>query len=343
MNINFANWLESLVVDVSRYQRRIRADILRAARVRMVIGKIGQAFSMDSKFLQHRAECAQMGMPLSAYYWPDPIQAPRPQAEWLLRQVDACPDVLAVFGDYEQWWAVWGTWLEAIQKKLAWSAVKALDPNRVSDVYEEFSDFFIARSEKPLIAYTSKGFVTSHAPAMANWLTRFPLWNAAYLWGGSRVAVTWDEMRANWLPKPNAAPLVPPGAGRMVGWQFTGDKLMLPGMYADDAGLELSPADVSIFDPAWLDLITGKPTPIPEPEPLPVPLPLRATVISKPFINVRSGPGTGYADIGDLPTGEAINVRTIGGSDVWIEIAPGKWACARTGGRDLMRIDQVSE
>ena len=344
MAINYATWNTGLVVDVSRYQRQIRADTLRAAGVRMVIGKLGQAFAMDTKFQPHRAECNQMDMPLSAYYWPDPIQNARPQAEWLLRQVDANPDVLAVCGDYEQWWAAWGPWLEAIQRKIAWAAVKALDPNRISDVYEEFSEIFAARCEKPLIAYTSKGFVISHAPGMAKWLNRYPLWNAAYIWGGGRVVVSWDELKRDWIPKAGATPLVPPGAGRIVGWQYTGDKLMLPGMYADDAGLERSPADVSIFDPAWLDLlITGKPAPIPEPSPAPAPLPLRATVIGSPYINIRSGPGIGYADIGDLAAGETINVAAVAGNDVWIEIAPGKWACARTGGRELIRLERVQE
>lgn len=42
MTINYAQWRAGLTVDVSRYQRRIRADVLRAVGVCMVIGKIGQ-------------------------------------------------------------------------------------------------------------------------------------------------------------------------------------------------------------------------------------------------------------------------------------------------------------
>lgn len=343
MSINYFAWRSGLAVDVSRYQRRIHADVLRAANVRLVIGKLGQDTGTDARFEQHRTECMIWDMPLAAYHWPDPIQKARPQAEFVLRGLDKYKNIRAIVGDYEQWWEAWGTWQQAVAKKISWSLVKSLSPARISDVYEEYADFIAARTDTPLLSYTSKGFVTSHAPEMKNWLSRYPLWVAGYIYGGDRVTVEWNELKQRWLPKENWSPLLPPGAGRIVGWQFTGDKLMLPGMYSDDAGIERSPADVNIFDPAWLDLITGKPTPIPEPEPLPVPLPLRATVISKPFINVRSGPGTGYADIGDLPTGEAINVTAVGGSDVWIEIAPGKWACARTGGRDLMRIDQVKE
>lgn len=345
MAINYAEWRSGLVVDVSRYQRRIRAGILRVNGVRMVIGKLGQGTSLDSRFEQHYNECKQDGMPISAYFWPDPISPARPQAEFLLRQVDRFPAILAIADDFEQWWAAWGPWTEAVAKRLAWAAVKALDPARISDHYQEFAEFIQARTSTPQIAYTSYNFVKAHAPGMADWLARWPLWNAAYIWGGSRVQLTWDELKENWMPRPGATPLVPPGAGRIVGWQYTGDKLMLPGMYADEAGTELSPADVSIFDPAWLDLITSgkepekpQPEPQPGPEPMPSKALLRGTVVGTPFINVRSGPGTKYADIGDLPAGTQVNILALDGQDVWAEIEPGKWACVRTGLKELIKV-----
>lgn len=343
----FADWHSGLVVDVSRYQRCIRADILCAAGVRMVIGKIGQGTSMDAKFEPHKVECDLMKMPLAAYHWPDPIQAARPQAEAVLRWIDKYKPV-AVFGDYEQWWSVWGTWYQAVAKKIAWAAVAALSPARINDVYEEYVGIITARTATPLVSYTSRGFVTSHAPEMEKWLSRYPLWVAGYIFSGDKVTISWDDLKTKWLPKENWSPLLPPGAGRVVGWQFTGDKLMLPGMYSDEAGIERSPADVSLFDPAWLDLIIGKTAPVPEPEPQPEPeplttgLPLQATVTGSPYINIRSGPGTGYPDIGDLPAGEIRNVLAVGGLDVWIEIESGKWACARSNGRDLMKIEQVN-
>lgn len=347
MSTIYSTWRAGLVVDVSRYQRRIRADILRAAGVRLVIAKIGQGTAMDEKFEQHKSECDLMSMPLAAYHWPDPIQSARPQAEAVLRWIDKYKNIRAICGDYEQWWSVWGTWYQAVAKKIAWAAVETLSPARISDVYEEYSEFIAARTATPLVSYTSKGFVTSHAPGMADWLARHPLWVAGYIYGGDKVTVSWDELEQKWLPKETWSPLLPPGAGRVVGWQFTGDKLMLPGMYSDEAGIERSPADVSLFDPAWLDLIIGQTAPVPEPESQPEPepltagLPLQATVTGSPYINIRSGPGIGYPDIGDLPAGEVRNVLAVGGSDVWIEIESGKWACARTGARELMTIKQV--
>ena len=45
-------------------------------------------------------------------------------------------------------------------------------------------------------------------------------------------------------------------------------------------------------------------------------------------LNVRSGPGTDFEDIGDLREGDVIDILTLSGEDVWVEFEPGKWAAA---------------
>lgn len=60
-------------------------------------------------------------------------------------------------------------------------------------------------------------------------------------------------------------------------------------------------------------------------------------------LNVRSGPGTAYADIGDLFAGDVISVKNVGGTDSWIEFEPGKWACFQLSSRVyLKRIADLS-
>lgn len=56
--------------------------------------------------------------------------------------------------------------------------------------------------------------------------------------------------------------------------------------------------------------------------------PLRMRVI-RPVLNIRAGPGTGYADLGDLHEGDIVTVGNVSGNDAWVEITPGRWACAR--------------
>lgn len=67
MSTVYSAWRSGLVVDVSRYQRRIRAELLHAAGVRLVIAGIGQVSSMDVTFKQHKAEHDLLGMSLAAY------------------------------------------------------------------------------------------------------------------------------------------------------------------------------------------------------------------------------------------------------------------------------------
>ena len=53
-------------------------------------------------------------------------------------------------------------------------------------------------------------------------------------------------------------------------------------------------------------------------------------------MNVRSGPGTNYPVIGSLAEGLIVPVIGVGGSDIWVEIAPGRFVAMRTGGRQYL-------
>jgi GH25 family lysozyme M1 (1,4-beta-N-acetylmuramidase) len=59
----------------------------------------------------------------------------------------------------------------------------------------------------------------------------------------------------------------------------------------------------------------------------------RARVVI-PKLNVRSGPGRRFKNIGDLYEGDVLEVLTLTGQDVWVEFEPGKWAAFTLGGDD---------
>lgn len=82
----------------------------------------------------------------------------------------------------------------------------------------------------------------------------------------------------------------------------------------------------------------GEPVPPPvEPppvEPPPTPEPsgvCQMKVVSAKGLNIRSGPGTTYPDIGDLAPGAIVTVKNIAGENAWVEIEPGKFACVQLG------------
>ncbi len=58
-------------------------------------------------------------------------------------------------------------------------------------------------------------------------------------------------------------------------------------------------------------------------------------VKAKTTLNVRNGPGINYVDIGDLAAGAVVTIGKVDGTDVWVQIDPGKWiALAYKGDRN---------
>jgi lysozyme len=48
--------------------------------------------------------------------------------------------------------------------------------------------------------------------------------------------------------------------------------------------------------------------------------------VTHPSLRIRSGPGVQYDHIGDLKAGDVVDILALDGDDVWVAIAPGKWA-----------------
>lgn len=90
---------------------------------------------------------------------------------------------------------------------------------------------------------------------------------------------------------------------------------------------------------AWLDAIAGEvtpPTPPPPPTPVEPGLHFRVTA---PVLNIRSGPGTQYADIGDLYEGQILTAQNIAAiGEAWVEFEPGKWAALKAGGKQYLEV-----
>jgi hypothetical protein len=247
-----------IVVDISRYQQRIDLQELQTGGVKHVIIKAGGGVTVDAMYHRHAEKCLANNMPVSIYYWADPTIAPDAQVQILLEEAEIYP-ISHIWVDIEQWWSVWADWYKALQNKLAWSAVARFRPEKLNDFYFNFVEKLKAGSKKPVGIYTSYGFVTSYAPTMSKWLANYDIWVAHF----SKVVpkgetMTWQRFMK--LYAPNFSPLLPPGANpaRVLGHQFTGDRIRLPGMYSLPTGGALSGADVSVFNSEWLEKISAQ-------------------------------------------------------------------------------------
>lgn len=247
------------VVDISRYQQRLDLQELQAGGVEHVIIKAGACITADALYKQHAETCLAQKMPISIYFWADPTFALAPQVELLLSLAELYP-ISYIWLDFEQWWSVWAEWYKAIQKKLAWSGVARFRPEKLNEFYATFAQMTAAQARRPVGIYTSYGFVTSYAPKMAAWLPNYDLWVAHFVQTVPQgVTLTWPRFLKQYAA--NLVPKLPPGANpeRVVGHQFTGDRIRLPGMYSLPKGPVLSGADVSLFNADWLEKVTLRP------------------------------------------------------------------------------------
>ena len=90
-----------------------------------------------------------------------------------------------------------------------------------------------------------------------------------------------------------------------------------------------------------VSLLPHEPPPIPDPEPEPEPIPetdrLQMEVVQE-GLRVRTGPGTGYAIIGELPFGQVVDVLDIGGDSAWVRIGEKQWSNVEYYGDKNMKV-----
>lgn len=55
-------------------------------------------------------------------------------------------------------------------------------------------------------------------------------------------------------------------------------------------------------------------------------------------VNIRSGPGTSFDDLGNLYAGDVIQALALTGSEIWVEFEPGKWAAFCHKGETYMEL-----
>lgn len=171
------------------------------------------------------------------------------------------------------------------------------------------------------------------------------LYTSAYYWAMMGLGAWTNDyvdfyLLAEWKPDNNATP--PAGmdpeklAVQQEGYLDAHAWIApIPGLVPEmDANLILWPVSA-------LEALTGQQwtpgiTPPPDPEPTGE---LLMQFKAKLTYNIRSGPGTGYPDIGDLAKDTiitALEIQTVSPSSVWVCFEPGKWVAMVHAGVDYL-------
>ncbi len=292
---------DKLAVDIAKYTKGIDPLPLHDASVQLVILKV------DELFLQNASVLAKTGMPIAAYHWIDPtVDAAQQVADTLNILRSSNLPVLAIFADFEQWWSKWDEWHKAIQKTLAWNLVSRFNPSKISNHAKQVFEGFAA-SEWKTFGYTRASFVNEYAPEAASWIPGYRWWLAHYITSGEQT-LTWTDLKATILPLVDFFPARPPGITReqVIGHQFTGDVLSVPGLYEDIYRTKYSTADINLFDDQFLLEIGAIPTPRELPEVL-----KEAIVTASPTLNVRSGPAMSFPVLYKLAKGAPVKITEL--------------------------------
>ena len=160
------------------------------------------------------------------------------------------------------------------------------------------------QGRKPII-YTARWFWDNNVLESED-LSSHHLWVASYGVESPTLPAAWDT----WLF-----------------WQHA-DHGRVPGIGAA--------ADLNWFNGSYEDLLAYVSV---EPEEDEIPLAgLRARVTSE-RLSLRSGPGMNFGQIGVLEKGDMVNVVSLAGDDIWIQVEPGRWAPFRSRDQRYMELE----
>ena len=201
---------------------------------------------------------------------------------------------------------------------------RGLTPSQAAGRLQTWLDRVEAATKMVPVIYTRQSWFDVYIAPSTSW-KRYPLWLARY------PGITQDSQ-----------PVIdsPWGDGRYkprdwdswTFWQYT--DLGQGELF----GAQSKQIDLDLFNGTeqnLIDFVGGDHGQVP---PEPPPAQGIAFEIQVDFLNVRSGPGTGYAVVDQLKRGDQVSPLNVDGLNAWIEIAPGQWACVALNGRRYMQV-----
>lgn len=294
--------MRAKIIDVSQYQGDIDwHQVADAGVVAAAIRCTVGNYYTDSKFLQNWEGAKDAGLHVSAYHVITPEYSAASQIDRFQNAMqDREPD---------------------------WPLILDVELNRNQDTATivrvvkaclDLAESWVSR--KPVI-YTAKWWWNQHMvvnDAFPDWTGDYALWLAQY---------PYDPTPPPNLPEEINPTAIPGGWGQndWLIWQWT-SRGVLEGIS--------SRVDIDAFNGTEEEFLQWASGAMPPP---PVPGATQVRVLV-PVLNIRSGPGTQYQDVGNLHAGDILEVLDLGGSDVWVQFEPGHWAAFKVGNSKFMEV-----
>ncbi len=232
-----------LGIDVSHYDDSVDWPLLASSGVAFAIAKASQGdYYRDDRCNDHLAGAQAYGLRTGIYHWVDPQCSPHKQVNFLL-DIASSLHYEFVCLDVEQH----APWLAAfpqktVPKKLMGKTVKKkaglkkqvapsvnYSPRQISDCAEKMAQLLRSRLDVPLVIYTRVSFIVEYARPMLTWIKGYPLWLAQYpLLPVPKSKLTWENLHE--VHPRLTGPMLPAGCSNWTFWQWSGDRLRLPGV-----------------------------------------------------------------------------------------------------------------
>jgi lysozyme len=182
---------------------------------------------------------------------------------------------------------------------------REVSPENITASIQACADLVEQEDGRKPVIYTARWFWDRNVLDGPEW-SEYDLWVANYGVDAPSLPCSWDDWTL---------------------WQYS-DHGQVPGI---DAATDLNWFNGSHED--LLDYVDG--APVEDEMPL---VGLKARVTAE-TLNLRSGPGMNYGVVGDLHEGDLVDVVSISGQDIWIQVEPGKWAPFRSRGERYMELE----
>lgn len=213
----------------------------------------------DPKFKEHVKNAMGFGYEnIAAYAWFRPMQNVKAQIETVRQQLDGTP-VNFVLADIEE------------SSRISYDNPPRYSPDQLNDLAWQFVSGLETLGVIVGI-YTRSTWVSAYCPKLVDWMYRYPVWLASYPYASGRVSTSWREMLERYAPKTFSPYYVKSWnfpKERTDAWQFSGDKFVLPGIYANEQKSRLMPVDLNYASSEFFDMmkIDGEAPAPPAPEP----------------------------------------------------------------------------
>lgn len=273
--------------------------------VKISINRLGQGDAFNNTgesngtgdwlYKKHTEDSKLNNLLNETYYVVDPICTWQSQVDWVIKNWKPQYDDLPFVADIE--------------------LTRGLSGNQLIKLYGNFLGNFEAYfHEKPMI-YTGKywfwqTYMVDNYGNLPSWQTEYDFWLAQYpLASSPRYIITWDQLKQYYpigWPTPINALNNGVSMRPVAGWQWSGDKMILPGISG--------PIDLSFFPVDWVNShLRGNINPPPIIPPTPTFQPYAAMINAFLGLNIRTGPGITYNKISAIPyfTGIKRTVITI--------------------------------